>query len=264
MKSAAPLVLAFLAACGPDATPPTPKAPEAWSEGRYASGPGTGRRPEDERIRRAEDFVRQERYAEAATEYRTLLNENPKSAPALAGLSHVAARMGDVPGAMSFINRALEIQPDEGGFVNQLGVTLVMARRREEAAGVFEKAIALRPDDPLIYLNAALNEADLGHWTKAEQFARQGADRMPQDATPWVILGRLQVRQGRHAEAVAPFKEAARRAPDNAIVNYHLGKALSAAGRRAEAEGPLQAALKGNPPPPAETRKEIEALLAGR
>ena len=97
-------------------------------------------------------------------------------------------------------------------------------------------------------------------WDRAESSAEAAATLIPDDATPWLLLGRFQMRQEKFADAVVPLREAAKRAPDQALVQYHLGKALAAAGRRQEADESLRAALRGNPP--ADIRKEVEALLA--
>ena len=260
MRSLAACILSLLlASCGPD--PSAPPRSDPWGDARYApTAPREG--TSDERIRRAREHLQKDRFADAAAEFREVAARDPKNVDALEGLSQVAARMGDGSSALNFISRAVELRPEDAALINQRGIALVMLQRRREAAADFDRAISVRPDDPLIHLNAALNRADLGEWRVAEEHARKAAERMPHDATPWLILGRLQVRQGKFSDAVPPLQEAVRRAPKNAVINYHLGKALSSAGRRNEAETPLKAALSGNPPP--EIRQEVEGLLAGR
>jgi len=234
-------------------------------------GPGEGAAPDAATVKtkapqgsviRAKELLAAERLAEAAAEYRAVLIQDPKSVAALEGLSRIASRMNDAPSALGFITRAAELKPDDASIVNQLGVALVSNGRKKEAAQVFERALALNPRDPFACLNAAQNQADLGDWDRARRHAEAAAELLPADATPWLLLGRFQMRQGKFVEAVAPLREAAKRAPDQALVHYHLGKALVAAGRRGEAEEPLRAALRGNPPD--DVRKEVEALLAGK
>lgn len=215
-----------------------------------------------ERLRRAQEFLRQDRLAEAAAEYRAALAQDPKCVRALEGLSRVSSRMEDAPAALAFISRAAEVSPDDASIVNELGVALVSAGRKKDAARAFERAMALDPRDPLALLNAAQNQADLGDWEAARRHAERAAALIPEDATPWVLLGRFQMRQEKYAQAVAPFREAARRAPEQAMVQYFLGKSLAQAGRREEALEPLRAALRGNPP--ADVRREVEAMLAGK
>jgi tetratricopeptide (TPR) repeat protein len=216
--------------------------------------------PIPEHLRRAQELMGRDRLADAAAEYRAVLLQDAKNVPALEGLSRIAGRMNDAPSSLGFIARAAELKPDDASIVNQLGVAQVGVGRKQEAAKTFERALALNPRDPLAHLNAAQNLADLGNWAGAKGHAEAAAALIPQDATPWLLLGRLQMRQEKFADAIPPLREAAKRAPDQIMIQYYLGKALAAAGRRSEAEEPLRATLRGNPP--AEIRKEVEALLA--
>jgi Flp pilus assembly protein TadD len=252
MRFPAAVVLSLLAAgCGPG---------DAAAPAIPGGSPATSTLPAAEHLRRAQDFLSGDRLAEAAAEYRKALDQDAKSVPALEGLSRIAARMNDAPSSLGFIARAAELSPEDGAIVNQLGVAMVSNGRKREAAKTFERAMALRPRDPLVLLNAAQNQADLGDWALARRHAESAAALIPEDATPWLLMGRFQMRQDKFGEAVAPLREAARRAPDEAMVQYYLGKALVSAGRRAEAEEPLRAALRGNPP--ADIRQEVEALLS--
>jgi tetratricopeptide (TPR) repeat protein len=250
MKARAALVLVLLSACGPGEGA-TPEPPIVKSKAADGTAP--------ERLKRGTSLLAQERLAEAAAEFRAVLLQDPKSVPALEGLSRIAARMNDAPASLGFLQRAADLKPDDASIVNQLGVAYVSNGRRKEAAAVFDRALALNPRDPFACLNAAQNQADLGDWDRARRHAEAAAAILPADATPWLLMGRFQMRQGKFAEAIAPLREAAKRAPDQALVQYNLGKALASAGRRQEAEEPLRAALKGNPPE--DVRKEVEALL---
>jgi tetratricopeptide (TPR) repeat protein len=252
MRRAAAALLILIAGCGPgEGTPPAQSVP---GSGQDLSVP--------ERLKRAQEFLGRDRLADAAAEYRAALALDPKNVAALEGLSRISSRMDDAPASLAFITRAADLSPGDGSIVNQLGVALLACGRKREAAAAFDKATALNPKDPLPLLNAAQNQADLGDWAKAKQFAEAASALIPEDATPWLLLGRFQMRQEKYADAVAPLKEAARRAPDQPMVQYYLGKSLAAAGRREEAREPLRAALQGNPPD--DVRKEVEAILAGK
>jgi tetratricopeptide (TPR) repeat protein len=250
MRAAAALVLVALASCGPGegaASPPTAAKPVPEA-------------PVADRLRRARELLDRDQLAEAAAEYRAVLAKDDRNVPALEGLSRIAARMNDAITSLGFIARAAALKPDDASIVNQLGVAQVGCGRRSEAAKTFERAMALAPNDPLAFLNAAQNLAELGDWAGAKRHAETAAGLIPQDAMPWLLLGRFQMRQQKFAEAVPPLREAVKRAPDQPVVQFMLGKALVSAGRRAEAEEPLRAALKSNPP--ADLRKEAEALLS--
>ncbi len=254
MRRAAALVLILCGGCGP-ADPP---APVSAAPRTNPNSPGPGSTPE--RLKRAESLMKEERLAEAGAAFREILAQDPRHIEALAGLGRIASRMGDAASALQFLTRANELQPDDPALLNHLGAVLVMNGRRTEAAKAFARSQELRPGDPQVAVNAALNLADLNQWGPAREQARRAAELLPRDPTPWLVLGRLEARQGRHAEALPHFQEAARRGPEEAIVQYHLGKALIAAGRKQDALAPLRSVLHGRITP--EIRREVELLIA--
>jgi len=264
MKSLLAAGVLLAVGCSPDESslvkPPVAKPLETWTEGGFRTRMDGPSLSADARLRRAEELVQKERLAEAAAEYRELLNKDPNDVGALVGLSRVASRMGDATSSLVFITRAVEARPKDAPLMNEQAVALISNGRRKEAAALFDRAAELSPQDASILINASLNWADLNDWEKARRSAERAAEKIPNDLYPWLLLGRFQVRQGKHAEAIPYFREASRRGPDNALVHYHLGKALIAAGKRAEAGDPLRIVLRANPP--AEIRKEVEALLA--
>ena len=107
-----------------------------------------------------------------------------------------------------------------------VAVSLVSAGRKKEAAKVFDRILAVTPTDPAVLLNAALCNADLRQWKKADDFARRASERLPKSTTPHAIRGRIRVRQELHAEAVPFFRKALELAPEQATAQYRLGKAL--------------------------------------
>ena len=256
--SALVLALAWTlgSACGPGESGPPPAGPA--SDRGASPAPGSVA----ERLARADEFLGKDRLAEAATEFRAVLAGDERNVLALVGLSRVATRMEDGPGALHYLARAAEIHPQDGEIANELGVALVACGRRSEAASTFERAARLVPENPLVLLNAAQNRAELGEWAAAGELAKRAAEMLPNDATPWLLLGRYEMRQEKFAAAVPYLQEASRRAPDNAIVHYHLGKSLAAAGQAQEAREAFRIALGGHPPE--DIRKEIESLLGPR
>lgn len=258
-----PLVLLLcLASCGPEDPALAKRDPNAWKDERLGSGTPAPLRSADERIRRADDFMKQERLAEAGAEYRSVLSQDPLSIPALVGLSRVSTRMNDPSASLTFISRAAQLRPQDAALVNEMAVAQVVSGKRQEAALTFEKARALNPNDPLISINESLNLADLGRWDAAQRAVERAAAALPKDPTPWLLMGRFQMRQERNAEALPYLLEAAKRGPSDGLVHYHLGKVLIASGRKGDAAAAFQVALKSSPPD--EIRKEIEGLLAAR
>jgi Tfp pilus assembly protein PilF len=71
------------------------------------------------------------------------------------GLAWTARRGGHLGVAEKAYRRALELWPDDGRVLNNLGNVLAMAGREQEALECFEKAIAVRPNGAAALFNAS-------------------------------------------------------------------------------------------------------------
>mgnify|MGYP006271753789 CR=1 FL=1 len=112
--------------------------------------------------------------------------------------------------------RALEIEPEQPLVLNYLGYSLVEKRRNlDEARGMIERAVGLRPDD--------------GYIT---------------DSLGWVLY-----RLGDFEEAVSWLEKAVELAPYDPVINDHLGDAYWMVGRRMEAEFQWKRARSLEPEP---------------
>ena len=71
---------------------------------------------------------RQGRLEEAALLYRKMLAENPRNADALHLLGVIELQKRSLPAALRFIDRAIEIDPDNAAFLSNRGVALQDSR----------------------------------------------------------------------------------------------------------------------------------------
>lgn len=110
------------------------------------------------------------------------------------------SRLPDDATALKPINEYLALNPDDGDVRGQLARVQEAERQRE-----------LKLRDPVYRLmTAAMSDLDAGRLADAER-KLLGAQRLrPADAALAGNLGRLRLRQGRHAEAVSLFETAAR------------------------------------------------------
>lgn len=113
----------------------------------------------------------------------------------------------------------------------------------------FNRAIALRPDDPLPYLYTARTYMTVGEYAKAIQYAEQAIQQDPTDPVLYGNLGTFLFRLARYGEAVEPLQlatsggatetgEPVQGMPlDEVSVEYYarLGLSLSLSGRCGEA-----------------------------
>jgi tetratricopeptide (TPR) repeat protein len=104
--------------------------------------------------------------AEAAERgYNDVLQRVPNQPDALNLLAVLAVEAGNHPAAADLFERAVSIRPKDPVILNNFGNALFLGRRYEEAIRYLEQALALNPDFPDAWLNygRALNAAGRPH-----------------------------------------------------------------------------------------------------
>lgn len=101
-------------------------------------------------IDKAGDFLIQEaRYDEGLTLYQAAVKKFPECASLYQGVGCCAGHQGLFEKAIEASQRALELEPDNQEFVNDLGWSLFQAGRLEEAEEMLLRAVAMDPSDEL-------------------------------------------------------------------------------------------------------------------
>jgi serine/threonine-protein kinase len=98
--------------------------------------------------------------------------------------------------------------------------------RPAEAIRYYTAALALRPDNPGIYLNRGLALREAGEGDAALADFQRALALAPQYAEAHNNLGTILADKGRLEEAVAEFRAALRLKPGLAMAHYNLGEAL--------------------------------------
>ena len=166
-------------------------------------------------------------------------------------LGAVRLRLGKPETAVAALEAAVRAMPDAADVQALLGVAQLRLGRRAEAEVALHRAhLAMgRAAIPTATaLNAlALLAAELGLAAMAEPHYRAALALDPEDALVWLNLAKLLRDGGRFEEAVAAADAALRLAPDQAEAHCTRAHALAAAGQVAAAEASYDAALRLNP-----------------
>ena len=151
----------------------------------------------------------------AETAYRRLLNQQPDSSDATAGLAHVLITQKKYTDAEPLIKSALIRDPDDPALNTQLAIVLNAEGKQNEAVDALEKLHAQQPDDALI--NGMLADAytQTGAADKADPLYVQLLKATPNDPALLTARGENLIRQQRYAEAVAVLQKAVSLKPDN-------------------------------------------------
>ena len=154
----------------------------------------------------AEVFEAQERFADAAKEYRQILKMEPNLPGAHYRLGRMILRSGDTPeidqNALAEFHRELEITPSDVPSLIEMGDIHFRGQHLEEAAQDFRRALDLQPDTVR---------------------ARVGLAK--------VLLARKQ-----YSEALGELERAERVAPDDETIPYNLMLAYRSLKRPADAQ----------------------------
>jgi tetratricopeptide (TPR) repeat protein len=144
----------------------------------------------------------------AETAYRRVLQKNPQSVPASAGLAHLLILRKQYPDAETVLRAALQGAPDDPTLNAQLAAVLV-AEDNAEALPLLQKLHGEHPADPVITRMLAEVLAVAGDYAGSDQLYLLLLAANSQDANLLVAHGQNLVRQARFTEAFTAFDKAA-------------------------------------------------------
>jgi predicted Zn-dependent protease len=150
--------------------------------------------------------------AEAA--YRRVLDKDPKSEPANAGMAHLLIKKKQYTEAETMLRAALEKLPDDPALSAQLA-TVLAAEDKAEALPLLQKLHAEHPADQSITSMLADVLAEAGDIAGSDQLYVKLLAAAPEDSDLLVAHGQNLVRLGRFPEAFTQFDKATQLDPAN-------------------------------------------------
>jgi Flp pilus assembly protein TadD len=189
--------------------------------------------------------------AQAAFEKAGSLDRN--NSDALLKLAEVQIARGSKDEAIATCVNSLKEHPDEPSFYVLLGELYESKKDWENAEQMYQKALKLRPGNPLASNNLAFVLLQTGGNVDVAlalaQTARRGMLDSPNAAD---TLGWVYYQKAAFRSAIDLFQEALRlsernRTPDNPTFHYHLGLAYEKAGQAALAKEQFHRVLKISP-----------------
>jgi tetratricopeptide (TPR) repeat protein len=192
-------------------------------------------------------FMAEEKYAEAAIQYKNAINQDPRYGEARQKLAEAYVASGDLPSAYGEYVRAADVMAGDPSAQVKAGEMLLLARNYEEAESRANKALALNPkyiEAQVLKANAlaGLNRVE-DAVAEVEEAIRNDPDRI----SSYSSLGFIQMIRGDQALAEAAFKKAVDTDPSSVNARLALANFYWSAGRRSEAEEHLKRALTINP-----------------
>jgi predicted Zn-dependent protease len=146
--------------------------------------------------------------------YRRLLEKDPTSEPANAGLAHLMIHEKKYPEAEAFLRAAMEKLPDDPALTAQLA-TVLAAQDKAEALPLLQKLHAAHPDDMTVTGMLAETLTIAGDVAGSDELYVKLLAASPNDPDLLVRHGQNLVRLGKYPDAVAAFDKATRIDPTN-------------------------------------------------
>ncbi len=196
--------------------------------------------------------VRAGKYDLAVQYFQKVLDALDKSSRARGDLylriGETYRRKGDLGNAITALQKAREIEPNNVIVLSTLALVLDGANRWNDANQVYEATIKLDPNNAVALNNKAFLMAEHGgDLDSALTYAQQAKRMLPNMSEVSDTLGWIYLKKNLNDNAIDIFKELVSRDPHASTYRYHLGIAYFNKGDKPAALKELQQALKDNP-----------------
>ncbi|MEA3413091.1 MAG: tetratricopeptide repeat protein [Pseudomonadota bacterium] len=155
------------------------------------------------------------RYRNGMELYNRALTEHPANGDLLYARALMAEKLNRIDLLERDLQMILAEDPDNATALNALGFTLADRNERiPEALGYIERALEVSPDDPTVIDSMGWVQYRMGNYEEAEQFLRKAFDILPDPEIAGHLSETIWV-QGNRVEARDMLKEALKSDPEN-------------------------------------------------
>jgi Flp pilus assembly protein TadD len=176
-------------------------------------------------------------------------------------LGRLYLQKGDLPSAIDALSIATKLDPNSAGAHFALGTAYERKGELGGALAEYKRTIALKPNDPVAYNNAAwIYATQAKNLDEALALGQKAQELAPNNGSILDTLGFVHYQRGEYKKAEPLLKKAAELVTKNATVFYHLGMTYYKLGRREDATVALRRSLQLQETIP--QAAEIRAVLA--
>jgi tetratricopeptide (TPR) repeat protein len=162
-------------------------------------------------------------------------------------LGIIAYELGKFDSAVTFLARAVEINPQQAAYFNNLGNAHKSLGSLQEAVTAYKKALALRPDYAEAHNNLGVVQKKLGDLEDAVASFEEALRIRPNYIDAHYNLGNALQENNDLVGAINSYKKALNLNPNNADALYNLANALQAQDKYDNAIAVYKLALRVKP-----------------
>jgi Flp pilus assembly protein TadD len=175
-------------------------------------------------------------YSEAAEICRKLIGNNAAiSGSVYAILGGAVYELGNFTESAAYFQKAVELEKQNAGYYNNLGIALFRAEDKKAALVAFENAVKKKFNFPDALNNYGVTLVKLGRNKEAAQKFQQAITQKPDFAKAHSNLGIAFSYIGKKKQARKSFLEAVRLKPEWSLAHYNLALSYLIEGNREEA-----------------------------
>lgn len=146
------------------------------------------------------------RHTEAAQLFTALQHDVPSESSLLLSVAKALCRSGEIPAAIPYFERYLSANSADLSALRQFGNILLSLKDWISAATIWQQALTIDENDPLILTNYGIAQYRIGRFTNATRALVRAIRIAPKAVHPYVNLGVCYVQQGRIAAAQRIFR----------------------------------------------------------
>lgn len=206
--------------------------------------------------------ARQGKLGEAAHAFGAAVALAPNELESWRGLARARHSLDDVDGAIEAWLRVIALSPADWEAHNDAGAAFLERNDWARAEAAFAAAAELAPDQPIVVVNRATLDVRRGRHRDAIAALEACLARFPDCAPAWAGLGFALRDEGRLEPAIAAFCRATVLTPGDATAACALGRALLEAGDAQAASAQAQAFLRQRPGHAGALALEVQARRA--
>ncbi len=162
-------------------------------------------------------------------------------------LSRLMLRRGEDRDALTMVQTAVDLSPEDPDLLQWLGTVQMRNRRYEEATDAYKKAIKLRPKSVRARADLARGYIQMGRSDDAVEVLRNAFRMTPKSVEPGIMLALILLKQGKYDETLGIASKLIKRAPENPAGFNLMASAQWAKGDEESARENLQHAITVDP-----------------
>lgn len=185
-------------------------------------------------------YIDARRYDDARRAFAAQYGLAPDSPPAFLLAARMLLRREYLPVAQQFATKSLELNPQLPLANELLGEIALAQNHVDEAISFFEKERAHNPLEPSSYERLGDAYSRAGRYSDARRSLQQAVLLEPNATGPYILLGKVTLKEGDAVAAFTYLQKAERMDPANYMTHNLLAQAYRALGRTQDAEHELQ------------------------